>query len=437
MISQVKHSNQIAMKTNFFLSHEVKSSHTIMASFSSGGIRARMSTGEKIKKINWNQDTQSAIPGNGMTAKDSNELNYKLRLIETWWITACRKMENDGVIITDQAIKQAYSEHTGKKIRGRSDISEQGNKEVGLLDYIDTMLKEKCISGKTSESYNSLRVKLERYEKEYGTIGFDDVNREFFEKFIVVCRIRDRKKANAKNPTPIKETSVGVMVKCLKSIMNHAFENGLTSNVEHKKKYFSVFHEDSDQIALTEGEIKSIYEMNIPDPDISNTRDLFVLSCYTGLRMSDWGNYSKENLIENGRVLKAFTRKTKKTVYIPLNSIARESLSRVVNNGSKIPSQVLANRNLKTIGKMCKMNSEVKKSYTLNGEKTFDIKKRHEMLGTHVARRSFATNCYLQGLHTQTIMAMTGHTSESSFKSYIRADKLKVAKDLLDHPFFK
>ena len=420
------------MKTNFFLSHEVKSSHTVMASLSSGGIRARVSTGEKIKKVNWSQDTQSVIPGNGMTAKDANEMNYKLRRIETWWMTACRKMENDGAAITEEAIKEAYSEHTGKKVRKRVDVSSQCIRQIGLRDYVDVMVNEKKSSYSTRSCYTDFKSKMSRYEKIYGPVGFDDVNRDFFEKFIAICRV------GSKNPEKrLKDTSVGSMIKCLKSAMNYAFENGLTTNIEHKKKYFNVFHEDSDQIALTEGEIKDIYDMVISDPVVSNTRDLFVLSCYTGLRVSDWTNYCKENLIENGTVLKAYTKKTKKTVYIPLNSIAREALSRVIESGRPLLSTQMTNWNLKKIGRMCKMNAETKKSFTVDGKKTFDMKQRWEMIGTHVARRSFATNCYLRGLHTQTIMAMTGHASESSFKSYIRADKLKVAKDLLNHPFFK
>lgn len=40
---------------------------------------------------------------------------------------------------------------------------------------------------------------------------------------------------------------------------------------------------------------------------------------------------------------------------------------------------------------------------------------------THSARRSFCTNMYLMGVPVLTIMAISGHKTEKSFRTYIKA----------------
>jgi hypothetical protein len=54
------------------------------------------------------------------------------------------------------------------------------------------------------------------------------------------------------------------------------------------------------------------------------------------------------------------------------------------------------------------------------------------MLTTHTARRSFATNEFLEGTPTLTIMAITGHKTEKAFLKYIKlssADHAKLLKE--------
>jgi integrase len=59
--------------------------------------------------------------------------------------------------------------------------------------------------------------------------------------------------------------------------------------------------------------------------------------------------------------------------------------------------------------------------------------KKWELLSTHTARRSFATNLYLAGLSSITIMAITGHKTEKAFMKYIKATSSEHAKLLKIH----
>jgi len=44
-----------------------------------------------------------------------------------------------------------------------------------------------------------------------------------------------------------------------------------------------------------------------------------------------------------------------------------------------------------------------------------------QKLMTHTARRSFCTNMYLMGVPVPTIMSISGHKTQKSFMSYIKA----------------
>jgi len=60
------------------------------------------------------------------------------------------------------------------------------------------------------------------------------------------------------------------------------------------------------------------------------------------------------------------------------------------------------------------------KTITKGGVKVTNNHQKWERLTTHTARRSFATNEYLAGTPTITIMAITGHKTEKAFLKYIK-----------------
>ncbi|BDW92732.1 hypothetical protein MACH07_15640 [Flagellimonas marinaquae] len=61
---------------------------------------------------------------------------------------------------------------------------------------------------------------------------------------------------------------------------------------------------------------------------------------------------------------------------------------------------------------------------------------KYELVTTHTARRSFATNLYLADVPSISIMKITGHKTERSFLHYIKISQEQNADKLLNHPFF-
>jgi len=54
----------------------------------------------------------------------------------------------------------------------------------------------------------------------------------------------------------------------------------------------------------------------------------------------------------------------------------------------------------------------------------------HDIVTSHDGRRSFATNCYLNGIPASQIMEITGHKTESSFLRYIQETRTPQAPEI-------
>lgn len=184
---------------------------------------------------------------------------------------------------------------------------------------------------------------------------------------------------------------------------------------------FNTSREDTDNIYLNESEIQLLMDLT----DFKNkgeevVRDLFVLGCYTGLRFS---NYSKLNLdYLNDGLLSTFQIKTKKKVTIPIHQNVKEIINKYNGVLPICPTNQEFNRTLKDLGqRIPELNVPFSKQITRGRKITVEETMKWEKLMTHTARRSFCTNMYLMGVPVLTIMAISGHKTEKSFRAYIKA----------------
>jgi integrase len=59
------------------------------------------------------------------------------------------------------------------------------------------------------------------------------------------------------------------------------------------------------------------------------------------------------------------------------------------------------------------------------------VQYKADLICSHTARRSFATNAYKKGLPISSIMQITGHKTESSFRKYIQLSGKEHALELI------
>lgn len=237
------------------------------------------------------------------------------------------------------------------------------------------------------------------------------------------------------------QNTVSIYVAYLKSFFKRTYVNKLNwhSNNVFLDGDITVPPEDIDHhVYLSEAELQQLLEIDM-DPVRNETRDCFVFGCYTGLRFSDL-QVLKPVHVRNG-VLHKNTQKKGVTVMIPLNALAQSIWDKYKG---ELPVRHRAPFE-KYIREVCQeaakkypsFKEEILFTRTEQGVKIETHKPKHQMVGPHTMRRSFATNAYLAGVPTLSIRKITGHKTEQSFLKYIRMSNQENAVLMQQHPFFK
>jgi integrase len=199
--------------------------------------------------------------------------------------------------------------------------------------------------------------------------------------------------------------------------------------------------EEPPAIYLTEDELTKLFQLDLSgNPRLSRIRDLFLVGCYTGLRFSDFtelkpGNYKKTP--DGKEYIEMMTQKTGTKVTIPVKSEVREIVSRYNYQLPKAISNQKFNDYLKEVGKLAGLDEPTMLTRFRNGKRVDQTFPKYELMTSHTARRSFASNAYKAGVPVRYVMTVTGHKTEKEFYKYVRIRPDEHALLVSDNPFFK
>lgn len=197
-------------------------------------------------------------------------------------------------------------------------------------------------------------------------------------------------------------------------------EVGKEVNPEVFSKRYTLKEDPSEQVYLTAAELDAFYRLDLnAHPRLERARDLFIVGSWTGLRFGDLSRIQPEH-IEGGR-LRVRTSKTGKEVTIPLHPCIPAIMAKY---GGRVPSGISNQKQNGYIKEAAAMVPALQVK-TMEGRTKGGIRRevaryKWERVTTHTARRSFASNCYRDGIPARTIMAVTGHRTEQAFMRYIR-----------------
>lgn len=234
-------------------------------------------------------------------------------------------------------------------------------------------------------------------------------------------------KAFLDNNKGYKPNTTATHLRDLKAVMSEARSRGMHDSDAYKviKKRF----ENIDSVYLTMDEINKLYKFRLSGVR-QMARDLFILGCHTAMRYSDYSKLHPLHINKGKIVFK--TQKTDETVIIP----AHPRVVEILDRWGKAPNVSQTSLN-KIIKEICRDMGIFNQLVPIKEGKKIEYIERYNLISTHTARRSGATNMYLSGIPAQSIMKITGHSSESSFMKYLRITKEQNANLLANNPFFQ
>lgn len=371
---------------------------------------------ERIAIKHWDQKNQRAKK----SYEGQMEFNVRLNSVTTIIENAFRSYLNNN---NQQIPTKEDLTHILNKCFGKSIVKDNQLLQVYIRQFIITASSRnnektgKPISKSTIQTYKTTLKHISEFEifkkKVY---SFSTIDLEFYDDF----------KDYLMNVAKLSTNAIGKNFQVLKAILNDATERGINSTTAYKSKRFKVIREESDSIYLTEKEINDFYSYDLTtNSRLETVRDLFVLGCNTGLRFSDYSNIKPQNITSAGD-LQIRVAKTDEIITIPILPIVKEILYKYGDILPPAISNQKTNEYLKEIAsKIPCFQTNVDKSITKAGRRITLTKQKWELISTHTARRSFATNYYLREFPTLTIMAITGHRTEKAFRKYIKIGQLE------------
>jgi site-specific recombinase XerD len=392
------------------------------------------STGQSIHPDQWDKATQRAktnLKGDKAQLAANKETNiqldrYQLKITEILGALTTAKQQPTIDYLKDDLDRE---------------FKENYKPKTTLFAWVENWIETtkltrerepKPISPKTKTKYRITLKHMRDFAnlKRKGKLTFKDINLDFYGDFVEYL-------SRELNHTP---NTIGKNIKVVKIFMREAFEAGVTANVEVEKRKFASMSEEVEHVYLTNDELDLIYNLDLSHkPALDRTRDLFIIGCYTALRFSDFSNIKPENIqySHEGKFLKVKTFKASKEVAIPLHYRVEAILAKYGNILPRAISNQKTNIYIKEIARLAGINSPVMVDKTRGGQPYKATRPKYEMISSHTARRSGATNMFKAKIPAINIMMITGHKTESVFLRYINISQEENAKMLMQHDYFK
>lgn len=227
---------------------------------------------------------------------------------------------------------------------------------------------------------------------------------------------------------------VGKNIANIRTICLDASKNDIETSPQIKNiKGVSESREPEDIVFLSEEEQEAIKNAPIIREALINARKWLLLGCLIGQRGGDLLNITEKNIKELGsvKIIELKQQKTGKLVAIPLLPEALEILEQGMPY--KI-SLVHFNEYIKEVCEAAKLFTPTKgrKKLKHNQPTIKGVFPKHEVLSSHVCRRSFSSNYYGR-IPTTVLMGITGHGTERMFLSYIGKTTYDNAHQMLEY----
>jgi len=415
-----------------------------------GSTRFKYSTGQTIEPYQWDATRQRAYTDpktiRNKRDRETNEtINAHLERHRSALMKVVNAMQLGGVLLDNETIKQYLDNELGRE---RADVrnkekSATAVKPITFLGYLDQFVsdaetgqrlnsKSQRYAPITIKGFTKLKRTLERYGRETGRgINYDQFTIEYYHHLKSWLTGRG-----------LTLNYVGALLKDFKLLLKQSYQEGLHQNTVFQHSDFKRLVEEVDNVYLSEEELTRLYALDLRKaPRLDRVRDLFLIGCYTGLRFSDFSKLRAENITHEGTILTVKTQKTGGKVSIPLNANGLAILKKYDHDGGPgiLPKAITNQRMNLYVKELCQRANIlelVEVSRTKGGFRDTRTLEKWELVTTHTARRSFATNAFLAGVPTISIMKITGHKSESVFMKYIKISTEQNALLLRNHPYF-
>ncbi|WP_353097990.1 site-specific integrase [Empedobacter brevis] len=290
-------------------------------------------------------------------------------------------------------------------------------KEVGIYTSFYKFMQDEIEKGllkeSTKKSQRRTLLVLREFRKE---LEFKDLNVSFlmdYERYL--------------NLQSLGTNTIYKYFKNIRTYVNLAIVKDLMEINDYPFKKFKLRQVDGNRDFLSPDELKRLEKLKYSDEHkLNKVRDIFLFSCYTGIRFSDIVRLKDDDFIKVGEVywltfdMMKSERKndssTKKILRLPISKLFDGKPVKIFEKYKGEKKYLFDDF----------INSEINKHL-----KTIESKlKSGKKLSFHVARHTCATNLIYHGLPISTVQKILGHDKIETTQVYAKVLDVTLLNDL-------
>jgi site-specific recombinase XerD len=365
-----------------------KDQHRIQVSISSGK-RIREYTDLYISEKWWDKKRQRCRPLN-TTCTDTNK---ELQRIED----RCIELNPDEW--TKQLLKAIILDEEDEQI------------ELTFFDVFEEYLEygRKTKSEETVTKWKTVRKHLLGFQESLSEpLTFHQLDQSIYDELIYYL-----------NSKELANNTIGRLIRFIKSFLQWAIDRKYHNNHDFVK--WKGFSEEADLTFMTEEELFHFYQYPFErGTPLYNVRENHCFRCFTGMRFSDTREMDISEIdIEKKLVRKTIYKTGDRNHIFPLSKYALDILKRNdldlhVYNSSK------ENELLKEAAKVAGLDRSVKRMIRRGSNRDITIKPLHEVIATHMGKRTFITLSLMRGVPERVILKIVGNKDYKSIEPYIK-----------------
>jgi integrase len=387
------------------------------------GNRIDFSTGYRIDTSKWDEDKQRVK--NGCTNKfkqSASEINADLLAYYSDIQEIFKGFEVENIVPAPQQLKDAFNSRN-RQANPEPEVEVKIPKAVFYMAF-DEFVKEcgtqNSWGNATYEKFAALKNHLKEFDE---NLSYEALNESKLMDFLYYLR----------DTLEMRNTTTDKKISYLKWFLRWSVKKGYTDNLAFDSFKPKLKTTQKKVIFLTWKELNQLRDYAIPETKkyLERVRDVFLFSCFSGLRHSDVYNLRRSDIKDSH--IEITTIKTADSLIIELNNHSKAILDKyrdvAFENDKALPviSNQKMNDYLKELAELAEINDPVRETYYKGNERIDSVLPKYALLSTHAGRRTFICNALSLGIPPQVVMKWTGHNDYKAMKPYIDiADDIKA-----------
>lgn len=384
------------MKLRYYLKRRGSGPHPIYIALYQGNTTELIYTGHRLKISEWSEKDRAPKNHNSDESKVIEKVKTAVKKIVSM-------LELEDRIITPFSVKVRYMEDLATKQLQAAHADKKGKMErVTLIKLADRWTEQELFRFRKS-SQKVIKENIKLFTAYLKSVGYATLERKGLSQAIISgyerYLLEKRKLADNTHGTAMKQ--LRWFLKWLD------FDVSKIKLRSSKKPIIS--------LSLTEMQKLEAVDVSF-DKAYQKAKDIFLLGCYTGLRISDLRRLNADNT--KGGVIRINLMKNDVDVRIPIIKAAGLILAKYGNRSPRT-SRRNVNESIKTICEKAGINEKIVIDYTRGGQKLSKTIAKYKVITSHVAGKTFITLAPKQwGLSPSEIAAIVGKDVNTLLRHY-------------------